>query len=296
MLRRALRPLKEHFSVYLTDMNLGEVMHIRSGIGSYYADPFIWTTPDGTWLLVEKYDYAAEVGCLCAIRVDRGGRPSLEVGLPFAGHISFPFLFEDSGKLYMVPETCSERSVDLYECESFPAQWKYRSRILSGVDAADTVVFRHEGRWWLITSVRDNPGEQRYLAIYSSQGLDGEWRAHPVNRERRYSDGKFGYGRNGGSIVYFNRQLLRMMQASELYYGQSLVVMEIKKLTLSEYAETEFEGSHPVKEISRRNSPHHISMHRGLIAFDIRDRINFLQHVQSLKRRTGLEANPVQAC
>ena len=168
MLRRALRPLREHFSVYVTNTNLSEVIHIRSDFRSYYADPFIWTTSDGTWVIVEKYDYAMEIGRLCAIRVDRGELASSEIMLPYAGHVSYPFLFEDSGKVYMVPETCSERSIDLYECESFPARWRHYSRILNGVDAADTVVFRHRDRWWLITSVRDHPGEQRYLSIYSS--------------------------------------------------------------------------------------------------------------------------------
>jgi hypothetical protein len=284
-MRSILRALKEHFTVYIVNTVNRSVTALPANPFCYYSDPFIWQDSTGIWVLVEQLQYFKQKGRLCAIKLDGPQhsfcpRPILALNC----HASFPYLFEDDVRLFMVPETCGQGSIDLYVSEQFPEKWRLFHRIMSGVDAADTVIFRHEGKWWLITSIRPSPGQQRHLALFSAKHLDGSWIGHPVNQERRFAADEHGYGRNAGSVIQHTGKVLRMMQANRRYYGESLKVMQIEKLTDSEYMEIPYAGPLVVNEIARRYSPHHISVHGDLVAFDVRDRVGYLQHVPLLNR------------
>ena len=87
-------------------------------------------------------------------------------------------------------------------------------RLLYGIDAADTVVLRHLGLWWLITSVQQAGAGNRHLEIYYARDLlQDEFMPHPVNAERRYQDQKHGTGRNAGSYLRTASGWVRPMQA-----------------------------------------------------------------------------------
>ena len=49
-------------------------------------------------------------------------------------------------------------------------------------------------------------------------------------------------------------------------------LMQIERLTTTEFRESLFAGDHPAMPIVAVFSPHHLSMAGGLTAFDIRDR------------------------
>jgi len=275
---------KEHFSVFVARLGEDRVVRIAAPRWSYYADPFLWRHDGHDWLFVEEFEYPRCKGRLCCVPLDaalRAGRP--QPVLPLDVHASFPYLFEHAGHLYMVPETSAGRSIDLYVCEGFPDRWRLARRLLYGVDAADSLVFQHDGRWWLIAAQRSSdavPG--RYLAIYHTDDLlRGRWEAHPVNAERRYHGGS---GRNAGSPIRVGDVLLRPMQENPRYYGESLRYMRIERLTPSEFREVPMADGHPLVDLAHRFSPHHISQSGDLVAWDVRDRIGYAERVPLLRR------------
>jgi hypothetical protein len=270
----AHRALREHYTVFVAREGRAP-KPVAASMFSYYADPFLWQRDGGLWLLVEEFRYFDHRGRLCAIALDDDLRAGPPVPiLPLRNHASFPFLLEIDGTLYLMPETCADLSVDLYECEEFPHRWRRRRHLLRGVDAADSILFEHGGYWWLLTSQRDDPSDgHRYLAIYyADDPLRDSWHPHPVNRERRYGTEPFGSMRNAGGPIRHGDALLRPVHSSRRYYGESVSFMQIDVLTTSIFRETPYRGSHPLAELAGRVSPHHVSRCGAVTVWDCRDR------------------------
>ena len=199
--------------------------------------------------------------------------------LPGRRHMSFPATFALDGQPFLVPESCADRTIEIHACVEFPGRWRLACYALQDIDAADTVIFQHNGRWWLITSIRiERESSQRFLSIFHTDNvLDGNWQAHPINARRLYQDKQCGFGRNAGPPIAWNGKLLRPMQSSSRYYGQSMTMMEIETLTPEEFRECPLRAAHLASALARRFSPHHFSQIEDIIAVDIRDRHRPLQ-------------------
>jgi hypothetical protein len=298
------RLAREHFTVFLASASTGKVAAIRAPRLSYYADPFIWRHRERTYVLCEEFRYPRHKGYLRCIPLDadlKAGAPQTIVSRN--GHASFPFLFEHGGSLYLMPETSAEGGVHLYLCEDFPRRWMHVRTLLPAVDAADSVVLHHDGRWWLMTSIRVRPeGGARYLAVFFTDDLlNGRWQPHPINARKLYGESPFGSGRNAGAIIRSGERLLRPTQHNTNYYGEAVRWMEIERLTPTEYRECELAGAHPLAQLSARLSMHHLTIHGDLIAWDVRDRVG-AEHTLSQRAResqklvaTGLDRLTAQA-
>jgi hypothetical protein len=269
------RCLNEHYTVYLQRRGGVEApVAVRAPAGSYYADPFLCVEDGRHWLFVEEFRYRECRGRICALPIDaalRTGTP--RPVLPLACHASFPFVFRHDGRLYLLPETGAQRSIDLYECVAFPDQWRLRRRLLYDIDPADSVLVRHDDYWWLITSERRSNQHGRHLAIYFCRDLlNDPWQPHPINAECRYETEAFQSYRNAGALDGEAGGLLRLAQASRRYYGEGLQLMRIEALTTAAFAETPLLDAHPLAALIARDSPHHLSSAGDLVAWDVRDR------------------------
>ncbi|MFP3741344.1 hypothetical protein SB860_41590, partial [Burkholderia sp. SIMBA_019] len=75
--------------------------------GRFWADPFLWTGPDGRVVcFVEDYRYATGRAHISALEIV--GHRAVDLGAVIVEpyHMSFPYLFAYEGALYMCPE-CS---------------------------------------------------------------------------------------------------------------------------------------------------------------------------------------------
>jgi hypothetical protein len=264
---------REHYVVWLGDAAGGRASRVPCPLSSYYADPFLVEDGARQWLFVEEYRYARSRARIVAVPLE-GGRaagaaiPALDPG----SHASFPFTFRHEGAWFMLPETSQAGTVDLYVCEAMPERWRLAARLFDRVDCADSVLHRQDGLWYLITSAKSDAGaNRRRLEIHVSDSPhSGRWRAHPVNRERRYADRDHGFGRNAGALIELDGQLLRPMQASLRRYGKSMQMMRITRLTPEEFEEEPFAGEHPFRGVA--GSTHHVSRAGGTLAWDERRR------------------------
>ncbi len=281
------RSRKEHFSVFVQRTSDGIVFRIPNPSCAYYADPFLLLEAHTTWLFVERFSYRSCSGDLCAIALDDKLHAAEPVAiLERSGHTSFPFVFHFGGRHYMVPETSSARTVEIYESVIFPTQWRPISLALTDIDAADSVIFENDGRWWLLTSVRnDTEGKGRFLAIFFSDDFrSGKWEPHPVNASRLYQERPYSSGRNAGGVIKRNGRLFRPAQASQNFYGEGLQIMEIEVLTTTEFRERPLASGDPACLLARDFSPHHYSEGAGLVAFDVRDRVGRFDGLWPVKR------------
>lgn len=275
------RRWKEHFSVHLRTLATGQETVLPGPSGGYYADPFLWQRDGRTWLFVEEFVYARDRGHITVLELDGQLRVVAAEPVRFVPgyaaldcHASFPFIFAHGGETYMIPETHERGGVDLYVCERWPACWRLVRRLLDGIDAVDTMALQHAGRWYLLTSVAGR-GRNRHLEIHHADDmLSGCFEPHPVNIRNVYGDNTNGTGRNAGfSIQQPDGALLRLMQNSAQYYGESVQPMRITTLTEADFSEEPVNSIDCLSGIVAGFPTHHVSRSAGLLAFDTRDRV-----------------------
>ena len=281
---------KENFQVVLGLTSKPYFRALSAPRFSYYADPFLWRHAGRDWLFVEQFLYLENSAHLVALPLDNSLRAGPPQALVLHGvaacHRSFPLVFSHDGKIFLLPESSAQRSVDLFVCEEFPTRWRWQRRLLDGVDAADSSLLHHAGRWWLFTSVRPTEDAARALEIHQTGDLlSGHLDPHPVNAERRYADAPCSSGRCAGAFLRtVDGEWLRPVQASPHYYGEGTRLMRIVTLTPDLFHEEEFKGAHPLAALAASVSPHHLSTLGDLVACDVRTRASYGQHVPLWRR------------
>jgi hypothetical protein len=204
--------------------------------GRYWADPFICRRDGRTFCFIEDLDRRARRGHITVLEVTGTELVELGVALREPFHLSFPFVFQHRGELYMCPESSAAREIRLYRCTRFPLAWRFEKTLMRGVSAADTMRFERGGRWWMLTNIDEAETGDHCSELYlfsAASLLSSDWRAHPQNPLLIDSMG----GRNGGLVVEGER-VFRIGQCQSFErYGQSVRVYEIKELSAQRYAE-----------------------------------------------------------
>jgi len=226
--------------------------------GHFWADPFLVARDGKTYCFVEDYVYKTGRGHITALEVQQGGTVS-ELGPaliePF--HLSFPFIFEYDGALYMCPETRESRQIRIYRCAEFPLRWELVTVAMDGVSAADTMLFASGDRWWMLTNL-DESGTGDHCSelslFFADSPLATTWAPHPqnpivVDPER---------ARNAGLIVE-SGGVYRLAQRQGFdQYGAGLSIWQIAELSSERYRE-ELAGTIEPAYRDRLLGTHHLS-------------------------------------
>lgn len=205
----------------------------------FWADPFLWSK-DGRWhIFFEEYPYSAALGHISCLEIDTQGQPQgpARKVLEAPHHLSYPYLFEVEGVLYMVPEQKAARRVDLYRCVEYPFRFEWVKTLFKGVRMVDVTIFPHEGRWWLFAAEkRDGLRYDESLFAYSTDHpLSGCWIPHRENPLVR----DFRSARPGGRVMtHPDGYLLRPSQDCKPHYGAGLNLSRIETLSMEAYHET----------------------------------------------------------
>lgn len=267
------RRYREHFEVSV-QRGGGAPVIMTSPSDGYYTDPFPLQANGAQYLLAAEYNYAKARSRLVCLTLDEALRPvAAEPILDEESHCSFPFAFKFGGVSYLVPARPDTRSIDLFVMGGKPAEWSLGRVLLYGIDAVNTVLIRHLGLWWLITSVKQAGAQNRHLEIYYAQDLlQDEFKPHPVNGERRYHDKQHGTGRNAGSFIRTPAGWIRPMQESSNHYGEGTQLMLIKRLDAENFEEVPATQVNGYTDAVEALSPHHIALGDDVLCWDVRDR------------------------
>lgn len=193
----------------------------------FYADPFPFEHEGRVYLFVEDFDHRVGKGVISVVEYDDAGpigtpRPVLTHDV----HLSYPFVVEHEGEIWMIPETSAAATVELYRATRFPDAWEREAVLLTGVEASDATVFTHEGRWWMTATVRSGGSFSDALHLWSAADLMGPWRAHAANPVLLDIAG----ARPAGRVVQRGGRLLRPVQDCRRGYGAALAIAEITRL------------------------------------------------------------------
>ncbi|MFD2497807.1 hypothetical protein ACFSTI_01620 [Rhizorhabdus histidinilytica] len=154
---------------------------------SFLADPFGLWRDDRFHLFVERFDYRDRRGVIELIVHDAGLTPLYRCKiLSERWHLSYPFVFEAEGQIWMLPEAHRSGGLTLYRCFDFPDRWQRAARIELDCVPVDATPFWHDGLWWLFYAAADDRHSKvAHLHVAFSERLTDGWRPHPANPVRR---------------------------------------------------------------------------------------------------------------
>jgi hypothetical protein len=205
---------------------------IDSPKGHFYADPFVVEADGKHWVYFEDFDYATQRGKISCAEVRDGRLGEALVALDRPYHLSYPCVFRDNGTWYMIPETASAGTVELYRCTRFPNMWEFERELLRG-SAVDTTVWIENGVYWFFVTFWEQRGNAFQLWLYSAASLDGAWKPHPANPIST----DIRLARGGGAIFRHEGKLFRPSQDCSGEYGRSMTLNEILVLDQEQYRE-----------------------------------------------------------
>ena len=213
----------------------------RKSNGSFIADPFGIYREEKLEVFFEEYDYKTGKGSIRRGVVGEDGRlKNVRKVLNTQSHCSYPYLIQDNGRIYAIPETGESGKVVLYEVDRQTGEFTNPKTIIEGVKVSDPTVFKHNGYWWLFGTI----DEVRLYGWYSRE-LSEEWREHKNNPLKI----DISSARPAGTPYVEDGQMFRPAQDCSRTYGGRIVVNKVLSLTPEEFSEEEFD----VIELGRGN-------------------------------------------
>lgn len=202
------------------------------------ADPFLFVYQDKLFLFYEKKrNYSPGVICMTYTEdLNHWSAPVVVLKEDF--HLSYPYVFEEKGNVYMIPETSAVGDIRLYKADNNMLSSFSLSRTLVHHDVAegetgfaDSSVFKKDGRYYLFSSIEQNGHNVLYLFV--SDRLEGPYLPHPSSPVSE----SMKYGRNGGAVIEHKGLLYRVAQDCEKRYGDDLHLFTIDELSPLAYKE-----------------------------------------------------------
>ncbi|XP_059628397.1 glucosamine inositolphosphorylceramide transferase 1 [Cornus florida] len=207
---------------------------------NFVADPFLYVQGDVLYLFYETKNSITMQGDIGVARsTDKGATwQQLGIALDEDWHLSYPYVFDYNGQIYMMPEGSAKGDLRLYRAEKFPLQWKL-DKIIMKKPLVDSFIVNHDGRYWLFGSDHSGIGTKKngQLEIWYSNSPLGPWKSHKKNPI--YNTDKSMGARNGGRPFKHNGNLYRTGQDSGETYGRRVRVFKVEVLTTNEFKEVE---------------------------------------------------------
>lgn len=147
-------------------------------------------------------------------------------------HLSYPFVFNENSDWYMIPESCSDNSIQLYKAINFPYVWKM-DRIILKEHAVDTTLFKLEDGYILTTFIMSNKDETVKQKVYKLKKLNEK----PLEIKcAQNSDLRV---RGAGKYFIHDNRIYRPSQSNKINsYGDGIIFNEVL-LFDNEYRENE---------------------------------------------------------
>jgi hypothetical protein len=201
-----------------------------------WADPFLWTHEGQRYIFIEEMPYSTQRGHIACLALDDHlNIVSRQIVLERPYHLSYPFLFVYDGQLYMMPETKSNRAIELYQCVHFPDQWKFAKTLMPDVKAVDATLINKDGKWWLFVNIEEEGGSSwdTLHLFFSDNPLTDQWTPHPRNPIIK----DVHTARPAGHIMVQSGTLIRPSQDCSVRYGYATNFNHIILLNETDYAE-----------------------------------------------------------
>ena len=203
----------------------------------FWADPHVIRKEGIYYIFIEELIYKENKGFISVIEMDsKGNYTEPVIVLEKDYHLSFPFIIEDDGEIYMIPESKQNNNIQLYKCIDFPFKWQLETVLVDNIRAVDTVITKKDNKYWMFTNMAEVKGSSYddELYLFSSDKLiSNNWiphRENPISSDVRNA-------RMAGSIFFENNKRYRPSQNCSNHYGYGMNINEINEITNEKYQE-----------------------------------------------------------
>lgn len=202
---------------------------VQTPKGQWLADPFLVEAYGRHYLFVEQYFEEKNRAALGVYEICDGKVVNNHVVIDKPFHLSYPCVFFYQGKFWMIPESSSNKSLDLYCSKEFPYKWEHTSTLINERRVVDTTVYINDDDVFLLSY--EKRGDVWALTLYS---LDMNAFALDYISELKYQSN---VGRPAGNLFIKDGHLCRPAQNCANKYGESILIYEIDELSNNSYCE-----------------------------------------------------------
>lgn len=198
----------------------------------WYADPILVSHQGNEYLFMESFDMRTQLGSIACARFDETGSLSApRVILQEPYHMSFPMVFSWNDGLYMIPETCGNRSLNLYRCEGDIEKWMLVKSFPVAEELVDTVVTAcGEDYVELISSAVHETHKRKFKWQKLRLCKDGEdYRLEADTAFNACEDYHFGHRMAGSLVTEQSIPILPTQESTDVDYGVNLYLNDFSE-------------------------------------------------------------------
>lgn len=218
---------------------------------TYRADPFYIPSPHNR-VIFEKYDYKNQKANIASLELknDRFQKEE-KLELELENHLSYPFIFEENGKLHLLPESYTSNKQLHF---TFDSKWNKEKDFVMDEHFMDASLLFHEGYYWLFCSKKDQLNNAG-LYIYFSKKISATFEPHPLNPVKI----DINSARPGGTPYSNEGKLYRPSQNCSKTYGGSIIINEIIRLSTIDFKESFYKELLPHEKSIYKDGLHTLS-------------------------------------
>lgn len=188
----------------------------------FVADPFLIHSNNLWHLFFESFNSKRQKGEISlATSADLCSWSYRGVVLSESWHLSYPFVFEDKGRFYMIPESRQAGIIQLYSAQHFPDSWR-PERVLIHGEYSDPSLLFYGNRWWIFANVAPYGS-----AIFSAASLKDRFIEHRISPLYLGDPSR---SRPAGRPVVVDGAVYRFVQDNTAGYGRAVRLMRVTRL------------------------------------------------------------------
>jgi len=240
----------------------------------FFADPFLTKQGEDFIVFFEKFNHNDNRGMISRFLIDKNKKISNEIEvIRDKNHYSFPYIFEENNKLYILPEQMSKNLVEIYEIDKNSGKVLSKKIILDNIKLSDPTIFCYNSKYWLFGTVNGIE-----LMAWHANEIFGTWTEHKNNPIKI----DISSSRNAGRILYNEEELIRFSQDCSKDYGSRIAINKILELSEINFLEETIGYIEPKNEWDYNEGLHTISFTNNYIVIDAKKSIF---HFKTLKKK-----------
>lgn len=226
--------LKRPIHTLISDPQIKEVHWMPASKGSSYnADPFGFYDGKEYYLLHETFDYKGKQAWIGLSVLDEDLRiRRKEVLIRSGKHLSYPFILEHEGNIYMLPENNFENQTHLYQWDRQQKKFEKVSELLENSALIDGSLVYYNGKWWLFGTFTAT-GSRHQLYLFYADRLTDQFTPHLNNPVKT----DIASARPAGTPFVYNEKLYRPAQDCSTTYGARVILHEVTEISTAFFEE-----------------------------------------------------------
>ena len=257
----------------------------------WFADPMGFDYKDKSYLFCEAFDRKNFIGKLGVFEIRNGEPGNFRIILSENYHLSYPCVFTSKdGKVYMIPESGENLSLDLYVAEDFPYKWKKLKTLITGKNLADTTVFSFNNEYWFYSYEAKANCFTCYLyklelvnytvSLYCSKDFDNN------------------NCRSGGYFISVDNKIICPIQDCRGMYGKSIIFNEFTIEAENFESKEIFSIDNEKIKIDGKNGVDRLHTYSSTKSMEFIDYNNFhfslFKRLNILKRKSAINKRQIQ--